>query len=50
MKSVRVTIQMKANEQFPVVLFIMLQHVQDDSNSVGSMDEIVKRDPSNESF
>ena len=48
MKSLRVTIQMKATEQyFPVVLFIMLYKVVPTSESV---DEILKCDPSNESY
>ena len=45
MKSLSVTIQMKATEQyFPVVLFIILY------DSQSAMNEILKRDYSNESF
>ena len=48
MKSWRVTIQMKATEQyFPVVLFIILYKVVITFESV---DEILKCDPSNESY
>ena len=48
MKSLSVTIQMKATEQyFPVVLFIMLYVVV---LTFESMDEILKRDHSNESY
>ena len=48
MKSLSVTIQMKASEQyFPVVLFIMLYKVV---LTFESVDEIVKSDHSNESF
>jgi len=48
MKSLRVTIQMKATEQyFPVVLFIMLYKVVLRFESV---DEILKCDRSNESY
>ena len=42
------TIQMKATEQyFPVVLFIMLNKVV---LTIESVDEILKCDPSNESY
>ena len=48
MKSQRVTIQMKSTEQyFPVVLFFMLYKVVLNFESV---DEIPKRDHSNESY
>ena len=48
MKSLSVTIQIKATEQyFPVVLFIMLYKVV---LTFESMDEILKRDHSNESY
>ena len=48
MKSLSVTIQMKATEQyFPVVLFIMLYKVVPTFESV---DEIVKCDRSSESY
>jgi len=48
MKSLSVTIQMKATEQyFPVVLFIMLYKV---ILSFESVDEILKCDHSNESY
>ena len=48
MKSLSVTIQMKATEQFfPVVLFIMLYKVV---LSFESVDEILKCDHSNESY
>jgi len=48
MKSLSVTIQMKAIEQyFPVVLFDMLYKVVLTSDSV---DEILRRDYSNESY
>ena len=48
MKSLSVTIQIKASEQyFPVVLFIMLYKVV---LTFESMDEILKRDHSNESY
>ena len=48
MKSLSVTIQIKATEQyFPVVLFIMLYEVV---LTFESMDEILKRDHSNESY
>ena len=48
MKSLSVTIQMKATEQyFPVVLFIILYKVVINFESV---DEIPKRDHSNESY
>ena len=48
MKSLSMTIQMKATEQyFPVVLFIMLYKVVLTFNS---MDEILKYDHSNESY
>ena len=48
MKSLSVTIQMKATEQyFPVVLFIMLYKVALTSESVS---EILKCDRSNESY
>ena len=49
MKSLSVTIQMKATEQyFPVVLFIMLYKVL--LNRFASVDEILKCDDSNESY
>ena len=48
MKSLSVTIQMKATEQyFPVVLFVMLYKVV---LSVESVDEILTCDHSNESY
>ena len=48
MKSFGVTIQMKATEQyFPVVMFIMLYKVV---LTFESVDEILKRDHSNESY
>ena len=48
MKSYGVTIQMKATEQyFPVVMFIMLYKVV---LTFESVDEILKRDHSNESY
>ena len=48
MKSLSVTIQIKATEQyFPVVLFIMLYKVV---LTFESMDEILKRDHSKESY
>ena len=48
MKSLSVTIQMKATEQyFPVVLFIVLYRVVSISESVN---EILKCDYSNESY
>ena len=48
MKSLSVTIQMKATEQyFPVVLFIMLYKVV---LTFDSVDEILWRDHSNESY
>ena len=48
MKSLSVTIQMKATEQyFPVVLFIMLYKLV---LTFESVDEIVKCDHSNESY
>ena len=48
MKSLSVTIQMKATEQyFPVVLFLMLYKVVLTSDSV---DEILKFDHSSESY
>ena len=48
MKSLSVTIQMKATEQyFPVVLFIMLYEV---ILTFESVDEILKCDHSNESY
>ena len=48
MKSLSVTIQMKATKQyFPVVLFIMLYKVV---LTFESVDEILKRDHSNESY
>ena len=48
MKSLSVTIQMKATEQyFPVVLFIMLYKVV---LTFESVDEILKCDHSNESY
>ena len=48
MKSLSVIIQMKAIEQyFPVVLFIMLYKVV---LTFQSVDEILKCDPSNESY
>ena len=48
MESYVVTIQMKATEQyFPVVLFIMLYKVVP---TLESVDEILKRDHSNESY
>ena len=48
MKSLSVTIQIKATEQyFAVVLFIMLYKVV---LTFESMDEILKRDHSNESY
>ena len=48
MKSYGVTIQMKATEQyFPVVMFIMLYQVV---LTFESVDEILKRDHSNESY
>ena len=48
MKSLSVTIQMKATEQyFPVVLFIMLYKV---FLSFDSVDEILKCNHSNESY
>ena len=48
MKSLSVTIQMKATEQyFPVVLFIMLYRVV---LTFDSADEIFKCDHSNESY
>ena len=48
MKSLSVTIQMKATEQyFPVILFIMLYKVV---LTFESVDEILKRDHSNESY
>ena len=48
MKSLSVTIQMKATEQyFPVVLFIMLYKV---ILTVESADEILNCDHSNESY
>ena len=48
MKSLSVTIQMKATKQyFPVVLFIMLYKVVPTFESV---DEILKCDHSNESY
>ena len=48
MKSLSVTIQMKATElYFPLVLFIMLHKVVLTSESVG---EILKCDHSNESY
>ena len=48
MKYFHVTIQMKASEQyFPVVLFILLYKVD---LTFESVDEILKCDPSNETF
>ena len=48
MKSLRVTIQIKATEQnFPVVLFIMLYKVV---LTFDSVDEILKSDHSNKSY
>ena len=48
MKSLSMTIQMKATEQyFPVVLFIMLYKV---ALTFESVDEILKCDHSNESY
>ena len=48
MKSLSVTIQMKATEQyFPVVLFIMLYKVV---LTLDSVDEILECDHSNESY
>ena len=48
MKSLSVTIQMKATEQyFPVVLFIVLYKV---IRTFASVDEILKCDHSNESY
>ena len=48
MKYSHVTIQMKASEQyFPVVLFILLYKVD---LTFESVDEILKCDPSNETF
>ena len=48
MKYLSVTIQMKASEQyFPVVLFILLYKVD---LTFESVDEILKCDPSNETF
>ena len=48
MKSLSVTIQMKATEQyFPVLLFIMLYKV---ILTFGSVDKILKFDHSNESY
>ena len=48
MKSLSVTIQMKATEQyFPVVLFIMLYKVV---LTIESVDEILKCDHSSESY
>ena len=48
MKCQSVTIQMKATEQyFPVLLFIMLYKVV---LTFASVDEILKRDHSNESY
>ena len=48
MKSLSVTIQMKATEQyFPVVLFIMLHKLV---LTFESVDEILKGDHSNESY
>ena len=48
MKSLSVTIQMKATEQyFPVVLFIMLYNV---ILTFESVDEILKCDHSNQSY
>ena len=47
MKSLSVAIQMKATEQFPVVLFIMLYKVV---LTFESVDEILKCDHSNESY
>ena len=48
MKSLSMTIQMKATEQyFPVVLFIMMYKMVLTFNSV---DEILKYDHSNESY
>ena len=48
MKNCHVTIQMKASKQyFPVVLFILLYKVV---LTFESVDEIVKCDPSNETF
>ena len=48
MKSLRVTIQIKAAEQnFPVVLFIMLYKVV---LTFDSVDEILKSDHSNKSY
>ena len=48
MESLRLTIQMKATEQyFPVVLLIMLYKV---ILTVESVDEILKCDHSNESY
>jgi len=48
MKSLSVTIQMKATEQyFPVVLFVMLYKMV---STFESVDEIFKCDHSNESY
>ena len=48
MKSLSVTIQIKATEQyFPVVMFIMLYKVV---LTFESVDEILKRDHSNKSY
>jgi len=48
MKSLNVTIQMKATEQyFPVVQFVMLYNLV---QAVESIDEILKCDNSNESY
>ena len=48
MKNCHVTIQMKASKQyFPVVLFILLYKVV---LTFESVDEILKCDPSNETF
>ena len=49
MKSLSVTIQMKATEQyFPVVLLIIVLHKM--VLTFGSVDEILKCDHSNESY